>query len=208
MITPPGISGVAFTEATDGDLRHDLPSREVVSAVLGIPAQWATLRQVHGDGVVEAPGPGELGEADAAWSSVPGLPLAVFTADCLGVVLHAPGGVGVAHVGWRGSAAGVVGSLAEVMTAAGFAPERAVIGPGIGECCFEVGEEVAERFPLNRGLTTWGTLSVDLVGSVRHQLAGLEPTVVEGCTRHMGGRFFSHRRDGTRRRQAAIGWIP
>ena len=132
MNRPPGVDGAAFTEAGDGDQRNDLTARSAVASWLGISRDWATVRQVHGVSLVKAAGPGELGEADALWSDVPRLPLAVFTADCFGVVLRARSAVGVAHAGWRGAAGGVVSALRAEMTAQGHPPSSAAIGPGIG----------------------------------------------------------------------------
>ncbi|MCI0424585.1 MAG: polyphenol oxidase family protein [Actinobacteria bacterium] len=207
MIRPPVGAGAAFSEAGDGDVRNDPTARGGLSRRLGIATEWATLRQVHGAHVVEAVGPGPQGEADAIWTTRNGLPVGVFTADCFGVVLHADDAVGVAHAGWRGARSGVVSRLAAVMSEAGHAPRRAMVGPGIRACCFEVGLEVAEHFPGAQTTTTWGTLSVDLPAVIVTQLGGLDVDVIEGCTRHED-RFFSHRRDGTRQRQTALGWIP
>lgn len=208
MIRPPGWDGVAFTDRSDGDLRGDPQAREAVSRSLGMSSEWATVRQVHGSRVVRVDGPGDAGEADGLWTSDSGLPVAVFTADCFGVVLMAPTAVGVAHAGWRGVVAGVVGSLRDAMTCANAPPVRAAVGPGIGPCCFEVGDDVAERFDSRHvGETTWGTTSVDLPGALGHGLAGLEVWASEGCTLHEEG-WFSHRGDGTRRRMAAVGWLP
>lgn len=206
MIRPPQ-PGAAFTEADDGDTRNDPGARASISEALGVSAEWATVRQVHGADAVFAGEPGEYGEADALWTTVPGLPLAVFTADCFGVVLRAEGAVGVAHAGWRGTVSGVAGGLRDEMERAGHPPRTAAVGPGIGPCCFEVGPEVAERFGANRARTTWGTTSVDLRQSLLVELAGLETWVCDRCTRHDEG-LFSHRRDSTPKRLAALGWIP
>ena len=96
MITP--APGVAFTLAGDGDLRNDPAARRSVSARLAIPDAWATVRQVHDNGVVRARHPGDLGEADAIFTTEPAVPVAVFTADCLGVVILGRGGVGRPYI--------------------------------------------------------------------------------------------------------------
>jgi copper oxidase (laccase) domain-containing protein len=131
----------------------------------------------------------------------------VFTADCLGVVLHAPDAVGVAHAGWRGIDAGVVSRLRSEMAGAGHEPNTAEIGPGIGPCCFEVGPEVASRFPTTSATTTWGTASVDLTESLRSQLEGMETWAVGSCTMHEPD-WFSHREDATSMRLVTLGWLP
>ncbi len=197
----------AFTEAVDGDQRSDLAARAAVSNALGIPAAWATVRQVHGSRVVEADHPGDQGEADALFTTLPSLPLAVFTADCAGVVVQADSGVGVAHAGWRGAEAGVVLRLVETMRAAGLSPRNILVGPSIGPCCFEVGNELLARFPTAVARTSWGTPSIDLRKAVADQLGELEVTVVAGCTRHDPG-WLSHRKDATTARMATVAWLP
>ena len=207
MNLPPGVDGVAFTDGADGDQRNDLTARSAVSSWLGISRRWATVRQVHGTMVRRATTPGEIDEADALWTDVPGLPLAVFTADCFGVALKAESAVGVAHAGWRGAVEGVVAVLRQEMTARGHEPKQAALGPGIGPCCFEVGAEVAERFPQDHAETSWGATSVDLVASIRRQLEGVEVWVSGACTMHHPG-LFSHRENRTLLRHATIVWIP
>jgi YfiH family protein len=162
---------------------------------------------VHGTVVRRATTPGEIDEADALWTDVPGLPLAVFTADCFGVALKAESAVGVAHAGWRGALEGVVTKLRQEMTAHGHEPRQGALGPGIGPCCFEVGIAVAERFPQDHAETRWGSTSVDLAASIRRQLEGVEVWVSGACTMHDPG-LFSHRENRTLLRHATIVWIP
>ena len=206
MIRPSGFRGAAFTAARHGDVRNDLSARRMVSAQLEIPDAWATVDQIHSGVVVEATAAGSLGQADALYTSEPGVPVAVFTADCLAVVLEAEDGVGIAHAGWRGVAAGIVENLRAAMEAAGLRPLRSAVGPGIGPCCFEVGPEVAARFPTNLATTTWGTASVDLAGEVAARLDGLEVWQAGTCTR-CSDAYFSHRRDRTASRMAGIAWF-
>jgi purine-nucleoside/S-methyl-5'-thioadenosine phosphorylase / adenosine deaminase len=198
--------GVAFSERSDGDVRGDAASRADLARRLGISEQWATLTQIHGSRVVQVDRPGDQGRADAMFTSRAGLPLAIFTADCAGVVVHAPGAVGVAHAGWRGAAGGVVAALILEMRRAGFEPALAAIGPTVGPCCLEVGPEVSALFDGFTATTTWGTASIDLEEAVKAQLAGLETWLVGKCTRHDPG-WFSHRRDRTKERMATIAWM-
>lgn len=207
MIRPPVWEGAAFSDGGDGDVRHDLSARKRISELLGIREDWAVVRQVHGGDIVEVDAPGDAGDADALWTSELGLPLAVFTADCFGVVLHAERAVGVAHCGWRGTVAHLAEDLRREMTRAGHEPVRAVIGPGIGPCCFEVGPDVSQPLQPFADKTTWGTTSVDLAAALRDQLDGIDSWAVDQCTHHLEG-WFSHRRDGDMRRLAAIGWVP
>lgn len=198
---------IHFTVAADGDMRGDPAARAEVSKRLGIASTWATVDQVHGAAVRYVDAPGAAGPADALFTDHRRLPIVVFTADCFAVVLMAPNGIGIAHAGWRGAASDVVGSLRTAMSDAGLRPVRAVIGPGIHSCCFEVGPEVAARFPGKLAETTWGSRSVDLVGVLEDQLTGL-PVVVDGDCTYCGNDAFSFRRDGTDRRMGAIAWIP
>lgn len=206
MIRPPGADGVAFSERADGDMRADDRARTAFSNALGIVDTWAVVHQVHGSDVVLADQPGNAGEADAIWTTTAGLPLAVFTADCFGVVLGGEGAVGVAHAGWRGARSGVVANLRSRMVDAGHPPVRAAIGPGIGPCCFEVGSEVASLFQGHLTETTWGSTSVDLPAVLRLQLEGLDLWAADACTMD-DDRWFSHRREKTPQRMATVGWF-
>jgi len=207
MIRPPGFRGAAFGDASDGDARSDPGARARMSEDLGIPTDWAWLRQVHGARVVAVTAPGDQGEADGAYTTTAGLPLVVSTADCYPVILEGGGAVGVAHAGWRGAAAGVVEALRQAMIDAGSPPLRAAVGPGIGPCCFEVGTEVSQLFPGHEGRTDWGTGSVDLAGVVGEALEGLELWISPDCTMSDAG-YHSHRRDGTPQRQVVVTWLP
>ncbi len=206
MIRPLLWRGVAFTLEADGDQRNPA-KRATVSSQLGISADWATVRQVHGNRVVEVSRSGQVKkEADALFTRVVGLPVAVMAADCAGVVVGGKGGVGVAHAGWRGISAGVVGSMMEAMRSVGLSLAWAAVGPFIGPCCFEVGPEVAGRFLRESALSRQGKPSVDLGRALAEQLEDLPTWWSERCTLHQPG-CFSHRRDRACERMAAIGWI-
>jgi len=197
----------AFSTAEDGDLRSDTVARAAFAAALGISSEWAVVRQVHGGTVVQVHRSGCAGSADALFTTVPGLPVAIFTADCFAVALLCDHGVGIAHAGWRGLAARVVRNLREAMRDAGAEPTHAAIGPGIGSCCFEVGEEVSDVLGGHEAVTMWGRPSVDLAGVVRDELDGLDRWENGVCT-HCGRGFFSHRRDRTAKRMAGVAWLP
>jgi polyphenol oxidase len=144
-------------------------------------------------------------EADGHATDVPGLAPLVFVADCLPVALAGPRGVAMLHCGWRGLASGIVArGVREVRGTA------AAIGPGIGPCCYEVGEEVARAFePLGDGVRQGRTL--DLVEVARRLLADAGVAEVESsglCTSCEAHLFFSHRRDGgVTGRQAGVVWM-
>lgn len=207
MIRPPGFRGAAFGTAADGDGRSDPTARRRLSEVLGLPEDWAYLHQVHGRRVYPASRPGLQGDGDALYTTTVRLPLAVGTADCLPVVIEAEGGVGLAHAGWRGAAAGVVAALRSAMETAGLVPLRAAVGPGIGPCCFAVGPEVAAALAHYRSATRGGEPSIDLAAAAAAALEGLEVWRSGECT-CCGVGFHSYRRDRTRRRQVAVAWLP
>ncbi|MDE0122455.1 MAG: polyphenol oxidase family protein [bacterium] len=206
MIQPLRRPGAAFTLEADGDQKNPA-QRGIVAEKLGISSDWATVRQVHGRRVVEVAGPGHLeGGADGLFTRTVGLPVAVMAADCAGVVVGGDGGVGVAHAGWRGVAAGVVTSLLGTMRSGGVEPTWAAVGPFIGPCCFEVGPDVSRRFPSQRATSRRGRLSVDLGRALAEQLRDVPTWWSERCTVHQPG-CFSHRRDRALKRMAAIGWF-
>ena len=208
LIRPPGFRGAAFTTAAAGDMLSG--DRESVSGALGIRSEWASPRQVHGADVLVASEPGRAGPGDALVTGAEGLPLAVMTADCAGVVLETESAVGVAHAGWRGVVAGVVAATARRLEGMGRRPGpvlRAAIGPLIGPCCFEVGPEVAVLFRDRHVKSTGGMTTVDLATAVRDQVPQAEWWSVEACTRCEEG-WFSFRADRTKQRLAALGWIP
>jgi YfiH family protein len=117
-------------------------------------AGWeiVTLRQIHSDlvhcvdRVPENPRAG-----DGLITDVPGLLLAVLTADCLPVIVVDPKkrAIGVFHAGWRGTVKRIVEKgVGEMRKHFGSTPSnlRAAIGPGIRNCCYQVGQEVRDEF--------------------------------------------------------------
>lgn len=177
-----------------------------------------TVKQVHGDRVLQAAegeGTGTLrpqqGEADALWTERPGDWVAVGTADCVPILLVDPDGKRVAavHSGWRGTDLDISARAVEALVARGARPERvlAAVGPCIQRCCYEVSEELGQRFTARFGpevvQAREGSVRLDLARAVRLTLlrAGLKEghvDVLEDCTACDAGRFFSHRRDAGR----------
>jgi YfiH family protein len=160
---------------------------------------------------------GSLEEADGQATADPRVSALVLVADCLPLVIAAPGEVAVAHCGWRGVAAGIVPEgVTAVCDAAGegAAEATAALGPGIGPCCYEVGAEVAAAFEargLGEALTAGWRL--DLAAAIRAELerVGVPPGAIHAtglCTSCHPELFFSHRRDGARTgRQAGLAWL-
>ena len=123
--------------------------RARVSAALAGVGELLLLKQVHGCTVLAAPWAG-LPEADAAVSDRPGLVVGIETADCLPILIVDPTRCSAAavHAGWRGTAAGITGRAVEALIAQGSRALDliAALGPGIGVCCYEVGEELRGVF--------------------------------------------------------------
>ena len=144
-------------------------------------------------------------EVDGHVTAEPGLALLVFVADCLPVALAGPGGVAMLHCGWRGLAAGIVARGAEAVGAT-----HAAIGPGIGPCCYEVGDEVLGAFAgLGDGVAAGRMLDLAEVARRLLREAGVEQVESAGlCTSCEAELFFSHRRDAGRTgRQAGLAWL-
>ncbi len=153
-----GASGGPDEESKLGRWKEAHKNFEVATRHLGISrSQLVLADQVHGAEVLviaERPGgagPRGWGQADALITSLKGVSLGVLTADCLPIILFDPRcrAIGIAHAGLRGSLLRVAGAAVDRMVAV-FGCRRegimAALGPGIGPCCYRVGEEVVERF--------------------------------------------------------------
>lgn len=205
-----------------GDTEENiLSNRKHLCKALGLdPHKLVCLRQVHGNAVVQV-GAGGLApsersvapkEGDALITREVDLSLGIMTADCLPIILVDPvsPAAGIVHAGWRGTLQGILlRAVREMESALGSSlPDLwAGIGPGIGPCCYEVGEEVAisfrERYP---GWSAWlwpgkeGRYHLDLARANVLQLMELgiperQIGVVKWCTCCHPSLFFSHRRE-------------
>jgi len=201
-------------------------NRAQLQALADLPSAPHWLRQVHGTGVLRfdtAPagqGPEHEPTADAAVTSVPGVVLAILTADCLPVVLAAGDGgeVAAAHAGWRGLADGVLERTVAAMSTPA-ANLHAWLGPAAGPQAYEIGQDVREAFLVHDPAadaafvaTRPGHWRVDLYALARQRLvgAGLDPLAIHGgdlCTISDPQAFFSHRRDRRSGRLATLAWI-
>lgn len=163
------------------------------------PNSVSTVKQIHSNLVLLASRPGLLGEGDALITNHAGLAISIRTADCYPILLADSRNPAVAaiHAGWRGTAAQIVIRTLEKMKSEFGTLARdifAAIGPGIGVCCYEVGEEVAREFGLE------GQTHLDLASENRKQLEsmGVSTQNIEAlgvCTFCDAERFFSYRRE-------------
>jgi purine-nucleoside/S-methyl-5'-thioadenosine phosphorylase / adenosine deaminase len=188
-------------------------NRRIACGAIGADAEKLALNfQVHSGRVLEA-APGMRGErADGLWTNEPGLPILAMSADCLPVaVVRADAherAVAVLHVGWRGLLAGILDAGAQALGGRGLS---AAIGPGIGPCCYEVGEVVAAPFRERFGDDVLRGDRLDLWTSAERALraAGVEHVDrFDRCTACEPETFFSHRRDAGRTgRQGVIAYV-
>ena len=179
------------------------------------------MSQVHGTGVLRVTGAGPFDaepEADAAVTSLPGIVLAVLTADCLPVLLCSVDAdeIAAAHAGWRGLAGGVLEATIAAMQSP---PSRllAWLGPAAGPHAYEVGEEVRAALMASQSAAASAFTAtrpqhwlVDLYALARQRLQAAGVTRIHGgadCTISDASRFFSHRRDQRTGRMATLIWM-
>jgi YfiH family protein len=170
-------------------------------------AETVFVKQIHSAIVLEAQNKntGCLGEGDAVVSNQSGLTLEIRTADCYPVLLSDAKNRAVAaiHAGWRGTSARIVpATLAKMGTLYGTksADVYVAIGPGIGSCCYEVGQEVANQFNATCVHRRGGELFLDLAQANRQQAVstGVPESQIDVsglCTFCEAGKFYSYRRE-------------
>ena len=200
--------GLSTGDATERVMRN----RERACRSLELPSPIHLVHQVHGVEVLEVTRfPIQGAFADALWTREPGVTVGVLVADCTPILIEdrRNGTVAAIHAGWRGAVAGVAARTVQALVReAGSKVEDlvAVLGPGIGPCCFEVGDEVIESL---KGVPDgpaglWHVPNgkerahMDVPGiSIRHlSSAGVQDIHPSGlCTACDPVRFFSHRRD-------------
>ena len=220
-----GVSDAEFASLNLGILTDDDPARVVVNrtrlcAAVDADPDGATMAwQRHGGTVTRAQPrgivtPGTVYDhCDGLWSDEPGRAMLLLTADCMPIAIARSEGrepaVEILHAGWRGLLAGIV---AAGVRAIGARTLNAAIGPSIGPCCYEVGDEVASPFREAFGddVVQDGN-RLDLWTSAERALraAGVEQIDrFDLCTSCNGDRFFSHRRDhGRTGRQGVIAYV-
>jgi len=207
----PGLTH-GFSTADLGNMRRDggellTPPRRAFATELGLdPRCIAFMGAVHGADVAHADRPGLFDNVDALVTDRPGLALFASFADCFPILVYDGKRrvAGLAHAGWRGTAAGVATGLVK---ATGSDPQDLIAGLGPGICgrCYQVGEDVAGSFPDEvRTPDGDGRWLLDLAEANRRQLidAGLDPTRihVQGVCTKEAPELPSHRRnpDGAR----------
>jgi YfiH family protein len=195
-------------------------NRHRLATELGLPPDHVIwMEQVHGRTatIVDSPRTEPVEATDAVISTRPGLAVAVLVADCVPILLSDPdaGVVAAVHAGRVGARVGVLPAALKAMREAGAILERTevLLGPSVCGECYEVPAamqaDVGKHLPGSASKTRKGTPGLDLRAGLWQQLAaagvgkvGVDPRcTVEDKT------LFSHRRDGTTGRLAAITWL-
>ncbi len=225
------VGGLGHEQGTDARerLREQLGVRRLAR---GCQVHGTTVLRIRADTDIPAhnsPVAQPPAEADGYATSVAGVGVMALAADCLPVALGSEGAVAMVHAGWRGLAAGVleegVRALSEMHGGEAFVAGRdrreivAVIGPGAGPCCYEVGPEVHAALECSSGEsapssiaadTCTGAWPIDLKALARARLlaAGVDRVDDVGLCTICDERFFSYRRESTAAgRQAGIAWL-
>jgi polyphenol oxidase len=214
-----GVSEGPYESLNLGILTDDEPGR--VRENRRRAAEWAGVEpdrmamgwQVHGTGLREwtetppdrayaEPGGKDLERVDGHLTREPGIGLLVLVADCFPVALSDGEQAAMLHCGWRPLAGGIV----EKALARFSSPPAAIVGPGIGGCCYQVGDEVLEAFSGIAGAASGRMLDLRVVIGAKLAAAGVTYVEhVDRCTSCEPELYFSHRRDGgVTGRQAGI----
>ena len=210
-----GVSVAPYESLNLGLMTDDDPGsveenrRRLCEHVGADPVRLAMNRQEHAATVrrAEAGSRGEPG--DGLWTDEPGVPMLKLTADCVPIAVARTDRPGLAllHAGWRGLLEGVVAAGIAALGGRG----RAVVGPSIGPCCYEVGDDVREPFTARFGTSVVRGRTVDLWAATALALREAGVDAVErfdACTSCTPDLFFSHRRDGgVTGRQGVIGLV-
>jgi YfiH family protein len=200
---------------TGDDRASVISNRRRLAAMAGVePDNVAMGWQVHGTEIREwdEPDPdrafldpqgGHL-KVDGHVTRRPDVAALVLVADCLPVAIAGDGAVAMLHCGWRGLAGGIIRRAMSIVDG-----RAAAVGPGIGPCCYEVGDEVLDAFADYKDVAEGRMLNLRAVAEAQLRAAGVERVEhVDECTSCRGELFFSHRRDnGVTGRQGGIAWL-
>ena len=211
-----GVSDGSFESLNLGRKTRDKPEnvdenrRRLCEAVGVEPERLALNRQVHGTTVNRAEAGERSKDGDGLWTDEPGVPMLAFSADCLPIALarvNGTPGLALLHAGRLGLLDGIV----QAGVAALGGPLMAIVGPGIGPCCYEVGEDILGAYRARFGQDVLRGRNLDLWTATERALreAGVDAVErLDVCTACEAGRFFSHRRDGPMTgRQGVIGYV-
>ena len=185
-------------------------NRRRLCAEVGAEEQDLTLGfQTHSTLVNRAEAGSRGAPGDGLWTEEPGIPMLALGADCSLIAMARTNGsepaLAVLHAGWRGLLDGIVESAAQVI-GPGFA---AVVGPTIGPCCYEVGDEVASPYRARFGDGIVNDRKLDLWTAAEQAALEAGASTVDRldlCTRCRADLFFSERRTGRPRGNTGRPW--
>ena len=186
-------------------------NRRRLCASVGVePERLALNRQVHGATVNRAEPGDRTRDGDGLWTDEPGVPMLAFSADCLPIAVarvNGSPGLALLHAGRLGLLHGIVQAGASALSGR----LAAIVGPGIGPCCYEVGEDILAAYRARFGPDVVRGRNLDLWTAAERVLheAGVDAVErLDVCTACNADRFFSHRRDGALTgRQGVIGYV-
>ena len=186
-------------------------NRRRLCASVGVePERLALNRQVHGATVNRAEPGDRTRDGDGLWTDEPGVPMLAFSADCLPIAVarvNGSPGLALLHAGRLGLLHGIVQAGASALGGR----LAAIVGPGIGPCCYEVGEDILAAYRARFGPDVVRGRNLDLWTAAERVLheAGVDAVErLDVCTACNADRFFSHRRDGALTgRQGVIGYV-
>ncbi|HET7522158.1 MAG TPA: peptidoglycan editing factor PgeF [Bacillales bacterium] len=204
-----------------------LANRERAAQAIGVPLhRWVCAEQVHGADIEKVTTEDAGRGAKRPANSVPAVDglytrdgdvlLVLGYADCVPLYFSAPrhGLVGIAHAGWRGTAANIAGHMVDRWVKEEGVPVDnifAAVGPSIGGCCYEVDDRVIEAVDAALGpkagkpyrQTNGNRYLLDLKECNRKLFlqAGISENHIECscyCTSCRTDLFYSHRKENGR----------
>jgi polyphenol oxidase len=186
---------------TGDDVRRvDENRRRACAEIAADETKLALNHQIHST-IVRRARQGERGgvRGDGLWTEEPGLPILALAADCLPIALVRANGAAPAACVLHAGRIGLLDGILEAGVRAVGGTPAAAIGPAIGPCCYEVGEEVAAPYRARFGAGIMRGRNLHLRQAAERRLCAAGVTRIEQfdlCTACNPELFFSHRRDG------------
>jgi YfiH family protein len=209
-VSPAPFSSLNLNRKTGDTWENVAENRRRLCTAVGAEFAKLTLNHQRHSAVVNRAHPGRQDEpGDGLWTDEPSVPMLKLVADCLPIALARQDRPALAllHAGRIGLIDGVV----QAGVAALGGRVKAAIGPGIGPCCYEVGEEVAAPFRAEYGPDVLQGRNLDIWTAAERALRRAGVKRVERydvCTSCNADLFYSYRRDGPRRgAQGVIGFV-
>ena len=186
---------------------HNGNARKLLSSLINLdPNKIVSPQQVHSSEVKVVDAPGKIPFTDAIISTSKSVVLSIQVADCIPLYLADPDNnvIGIVHAGWRGIEKGIVANSINKMITLGADNNRiiAYIGPSIQKCCFEIGPEVAKKFPINFQInSSYDRSFLDLQKLTKNILINNSISynnIISSneCTKCNSDKYFSYRNTG------------